>query len=658
MSALQVAASTGRTRTLLIVDRVLAADNLAWLQELLPVSTSIHVLHLQDDLATDAYPEHWTPFMPQVRETARDRFLAFLDRVGGHRRVRGLLPLEGGFSVWWTVGPGGDRHPFDEPFVTARACCAIRAALERLQPTEVILHTASTNLGTVVASLVRDAGLTLRLTPGTPKGARRLPSLGAWLLRQGCRVAGYLLRETVGWVRQALTRRRPPSTEVAPCVLLTTEYPRHFDPDGSNWYWRSVRAELSSRYGIACRYVLDPNWVVLQPAGGRAADLERIADAIPVETARLAPWPMARLCWRQCLRLAQFYRLERATTHDQLWKFDGANLACIFGPRLRQGVESALGWERTVAARAAALRHGGRQPLAAVVHCEFYRNGSINIAACERLGIPTLGAQHGVVYPLHLHYTLPAGCAEDSPIPTYFAAYGAFARETVSEIGAYPRERVLLAGAPRFDWLVRNPPRRDECRQRLRLPSEAFVVLVTTQPYPWMIQATRDLIDLLRDVPASRVCIKLWLLDKQRAAYQALADGAAAGAVEVHADGFNDLLGACDVLASATSTTLLEATLLGKPTISLDYSSAGDPYPYVEEGVSVRARDRGELAEALAAVRDGSYRTEEWSRRRAAFLRRHVGAAAEGQATETFVRLLHQFLLAGTVVNGERRRAG
>lgn len=694
--------------TLLIVDGVPTAADLSWLRTRISGSAKVVVLEfqdrqlrhprLQDESTADRLPADWPVIAADVREAARDAFLPFLESVvesdrPASKRVRDLAPLAGEYSVWWTVGPGNDRHPLGNSFLAARACRSIRHAMESVRPARVLCHASSANAAAIVGSLMRGDDVPFEFTPRSVVVRGTIPSVGmAWLILQLVRTAGIFLEESAGWTMRLFARaRRPTRPRDRPCVLASTDYPRHLEPDGTNWYWSVLSDELSTEYGVDCRYLIDVNlpalrklrwaskgmfrllggvldattavlrklkWAskrlsrifdyllearrALRAASEVAPPLDEVREAIPVASIRLSPWRMARLCARHCRRLWQFQRLERDESYGDLWTFEGADLSRVCAPRFRRGIQQALHWEREVETRVEAIRRSGVNPLAALVHCEFYQSGMANIAACRRSNIPTVGVQHGVVYPMHLFYTLPAACVRETPTPTHFAAYGEFTKETIAGVGRYPAERVAVVGSPRLDWLVHSRPDQEVCRDRLNLPRDAFVILVATQPYDWMIQATRDLIDAVRDDPRCRVCIKFWQRDRHVAAYEALADQAGACAVEIFSDRFHDLLGACDALASSTSTTLLEATLCDKPTISLDYSNAGDPYPYVEEGVSFPARDRRELKNAIERIRDGGYRTEEWIRRRESFLRRHLGPTAEGKGAECLARFLRE----------------
>jgi hypothetical protein len=273
------------------------------------------------------------------------------------------------------------------------------------------------------------------------------------------------------------------------------------------------------------------------------------------------------------------------------------------------------------------------------------------IAAARRLKIPTIGVQHGTIFPMHLIYTTPRGQIEGTPIPDWFAAYGDYGQEIVSHWGAFPAERVAIVGAPRLDSLVKGPRQdRSEVRRRLDLPPAQSVVLLATQVYSWFLPVARTLFEIARDRPEWVICVKPHPNDKSLPEYRRLAEEIGATNVRFYDDRFDDLLAACDVLVSGSSTATLEAILAGRETICVNFSTEPDRYPYVAEGGSLGARNSIELREALDVAVRGS-RLDARAAERREFLRRHVGPTADGQAAAMLADVVRR------VVSGESRAA-
>jgi hypothetical protein len=116
-----------------------------------------------------------------------------------------------------------------------------------------------------------------------------------------------------------------------------------------------------------------------------------------------------------------------------------------------------------------------------------------------------------------------------------------------------------------------------------------------------------------------------------------LAEDFGAKNVRYFEDQLDELLAACDVLISASSTTILEATLIGRKSICVNFSGEPDDYPYVDEGVSLPAKSIAELRDAVnrATSQDVNEAVEA---RRTEFLWRHLGPSTSGQAAECLAR--------------------
>jgi hypothetical protein len=88
---------------------------------------------------------------------------------------------------------------------------------------------------------------------------------------------------------------------------------------------------------------------------------------------------------------------------------------------------------------------------------------------------------------------------------------------------------------------------------------------------------------------------------------------------------------------------VLEATLLGKPTLCLNLSGEPDRYPYAEEGVSLAARNLDAIRQAVPTLRSFAP-TAAWHERRRRFLVRHLGPTVTGGSAAAFARFLQEFI--------------
>jgi hypothetical protein len=143
-------------------------------------------------------------------------------------------------------------------------------------------------------------------------------------------------------------------------------------------------------------------------------------------------------------------------------------------------------------------------------------------------------------------------------------------------------------------------------------------------------------LECVRARPDVVLCIKKHQSSRAMSAdaLRALAGSLGAANVRVFEGDLDLLLFASDVWISASSTTILEATLIGTRSICLNFSGEPDRYPYVEDGASLPARSVEELGESLSQLLDaGADPARE--RGRTGFLIRHAGPTKDGRAAST-----------------------
>jgi hypothetical protein len=558
----------------------------------------------------------------------------------------GLFRREGGYSVWWT-GPALERNPERSVFPKLRKIWLFDRALGTSNPDRVVIHTRDSSLAVALASRCRRAGIDCRFVadsspPAQPWKGRIEWVAGAlvWLLVNPLLLA---LRAILArWATRSV--QQPPRDRGAPVVLLTGLFPRdlsHADPPIDFFCWRNVPQALRRAIpGVQIKYLVQSDatprhgFRPITPyyhTGWRW--LAGVSDVAPLSERYVCIGAWLAAAARQLVLMARWWRLERDVPYRDTFQFAGADVSALFVPLIRRRLARAAGWPRLVAVTERSIRAAGNVR-ALLVEDEFYERGMIIIAAARRAGIPTVGVQHGTSYPMHLKYTMPPEEVKGAPMPDYFAAYGEYGRQIVSRLGAYPYDRVWLSGAARFDHLAAMRVDVSAARLGLGLPDDRRIILVTTQIYPWFPRAVSAVLKAAKDHPDWLVCIKTHPINDSPEIYRALAAQLGAENVRLFDRGFEDLLAACDVLVGASSTTVLEAILLGKPTLCMNFTDEADWFPYVADGGSLSGRSDEEVAMNLARCLNPAAQSE-LAAARARFLVKHLGPAAEGRAAQT-----------------------
>ncbi len=672
---------SGPTENILLIITDRPGQALSWAKQRY-ADDPVSVLCLDPDAQDEPLPESWRrlPLAELLDEEAlRSDFLALVDAwprqpLLKEKSFEQMFRRPDGYSLWWT-GPGIERHPDIGIFPKLRTLWICDRAIRSLSPTRILIQTRQAGLARSLASRSCREGCPYEFLPDSanprpnPCGGQLLWLLGSfvslvwfpwWILSRAACVR--LLARTP---RETCRQRKTPAVVFASpwidyridqgrvvlgrwrelwdalgrtdaelrCRYLGRNLGRVFDVPARRW-----RRRLSVRYWyhVLRRHVTD--WRLLR----------RVERAVPLAESHLACGAWLRSVPAQLAATFRYARLERSAAFRQSLVFAGADVCHLYVPLLRRAIGQLAEWSHAVACIVKSLRVVGNLK-ALVLTEEMYPIGMLHIAAARRLGIPSIGMQHGTIFPMHLIYTLPPGQLEGAPAPDYFAAYGQHAKQTVSVHGAFPADRVWLAAEPRFDYLVKQPPDAAAARRNLGLPQQKRIVLVATQFYPWFQKVAKAIFEAAKDHEDYLVCLKTHPVDVPLDVYRGIARQVGAENVRFFRDRFAELLAACDVLVSGSSTTIFEAILLGRMTICVNLSDETDRYPYVANGGSLGAGSEEKLHAAMARAFSQQAQHElEAGRQR--FLERHAGPMAEGRAAETLAKLIVSLLGDQSVV--------
>jgi hypothetical protein len=263
--------------------------------------------------------------------------------------------------------------------------------------------------------------------------------------------------------------------------------------------------------------------------------------------------------------------------------------------------------------------------------------------------IPTLAIQHGHIGPLHQGYMhsknsiAPSGSVQ-SPylqIADKTAVYGPFHYNFLTKISAYPASAVVVTGQPRYDKLLMANKifsKEDFCA-KLGLAPDRKIVLVATQPVPMRKAFIESVLKGLKPFPDLQTIVKPHPKENSEL-YEKLIEEEKMGVILLPREAETlEALYACDLLVAMSSTVITEATILGKPAVTVR-PVGEDSAPFYDE-VTLRI----DLGEDLAPIfRKALYdeRTREKlknAERKFAF---NHAYKQDGKATERVVDLIEQ----------------
>ena len=266
---------------------------------------------------------------------------------------------------------------------------------------------------------------------------------------------------------------------------------------------------------------------------------------------------------------------------------------------------------------------GSLRPEVVAVTNETGYAGRAAVLAARRIGIATLGLQHGLIHPEHIEYVYdaetldsqnPAAC----PTPDWMAVDGEYPRRVLCDTSAYPLERVVVTGQMRYEAYPRAA----------RTPRDPSRAVVATQPLPDRENWVRAVLRSLDGV--DEIVVKVHPLESEATYREAVGTAGARVRVVRDADLF-DLLAGAGLLVTRSSTTIIEAALNACPVIVFNPSGLPDPVPFVELGGALGAYSEAELRERVAQVRALPVGGD-LERRRAQFLSEMAFGGREGAA--------------------------
>jgi glycosyltransferase involved in cell wall biosynthesis len=341
---------------------------------------------------------------------------------------------------------------------------------------------------------------------------------------------------------------------------------------------------------------------------------------------------------------ALWERLRRSPALDQAFSHRGVPFADLAEPDLAATLLLQLPWAvRSREEVAAALR--SVRPQVACLYAESSGWGRAALAACKAARVPSLGVQHGILYPRYYSY-MHGPEDGDCPRPDRTAVFGEAARRFLIEQGRYAPESVVVTGSPKFDELVEAARRWDRAALRAELgigPAERLVLVASRfrgirETHQSIGSAFGALVGACEALPAVRLLVKPHPAERAEAYAQVLRERSARGArLLAPASDLARLLFACDVLVTVESLSAVEALVLERPVVVLNMPT--NLREIVEAGVALGVPAGDDPLPALRAVLEDAEARRRLSEARERYLD-DVARGVDGRATERILGLL------------------
>jgi hypothetical protein len=202
-------------------------------------------------------------------------------------------------------------------------------------------------------------------------------------------------------------------------------------------------------------------------------------------------------------------------------------------------------------------------------HEQVYHHLSF-IHGAKKSKVPTIGFQHGIIHPLHMHYMYTAEDVKFDPFPDYMITWGDYWKNILVNKSSYPESRVVSLGQIRTD-IIPDLIKQNIVNDKLR-------VLYASQPHHRPDVRDRITAELLLFFSNRTECeffIKPHPGEKDAHVY--FHQIAKSLHLQTPVLNFDDLylsLNSCDLLITHNSTVTAEAIYFKKPVILYDFEDS------------------------------------------------------------------------------------
>ena len=255
-------------------------------------------------------------------------------------------------------------------------------------------------------------------------------------------------------------------------------------------------------------------------------------------------------------------------------------------------------------------------PDAVIVCGEFVVFERAIVAAAKLKGIPVLSVQHGVYSPYFIHYNYieqdigpnREATAPYCPIADKFAVYTQQDKDNFVHRAKFREGDVIVSGQPRYDILTRADKvfNREQTFNKLNLDLGKKLVTWMTLPQdftPQENERNRNAIyNAVKSLKDAQLVVKLHPEENQKAAQYRKDKSFKPTIVGGWATFTFELLHAADIVITHYCTTAIEAIILNKPVIVIDFSGELTWVPYVECGAAIGVHREDALASVIERI--------------------------------------------------------
>jgi len=226
------------------------------------------------------------------------------------------------------------------------------------------------------------------------------------------------------------------------------------------------------------------------------------------------------------------------------------------------------------------------------------------------------------------------------------AVMGDYARKILIKCGI-DKTRLVVTGRPSYDALVRAEEHfeKDNICRKLGLDSTKKIIVYTTENLP--LEESKAMVysicRVVKEFSDSQFIIKVHPSELSLSLYERATRDVGVDALITRDVDIYEVLYVCDIMITGFSATALDAMMLDKPVITVNFTGLEDPLPYAESGATLGVYVERDLVEAIKKGLYDENVKEKLRDAREKFVFEQ-SYKRDGKATERVVELIEQMV--------------
>jgi len=240
------------------------------------------------------------------------------------------------------------------------------------------------------------------------------------------------------------------------------------------------------------------------------------------------------------------------------------------------------------------------------------------------------------------------GCNYECPkfLVDKIAVTGEFAEDILIKRDV-DKNRLVVTGRPTYDALVRAEEHfeKDEICRRLGLDQTRRIIVYTTENLPpseseGMVYA---ICKAVKEFSGLQFVIKIHPSELDLSMYQRVTKDIGVDALITRDANIYEVLYVSDTVITGFSATALDAMMLDKPVITVNFTGLEDPLPFAESGAAIGVYEEKNLIPAIKMALYDEGAREKLKEAREKFVHEH-SYKKDGKSTERVIKLIEQMV--------------